>query len=63
MIPLDVGHDAGHVHLALERGHLPGLGRHVVHDVLDVGLSARADWKKEEKKLGLHHKMDERDKK
>ena len=41
MVPLDVGHDAGHVHLAFEGGGLPGLGCHVVHDVLNVGLAAR----------------------
>ena len=49
VIPLYVGDDAGHVHLALERRGLPGAGRHVVHDVLDVGLAARFDWKRERK--------------
>jgi hypothetical protein len=46
MVPLDVGHDAGHVHLALEGGRLAGLCCHIVHDVLNVGLAARPNWKK-----------------
>ena len=48
VVPLYVGHDAGHVHLALEGGALSGARRHVVHRVLDVGLAARLDWKREE---------------
>ena len=45
MVPLDVGNDAGHVHLALERCCLAGPGRHVVHYVLYVGFATRPDWK------------------
>ncbi len=49
MVPLDVGDDAAHVHLALEGGGLARAGSHVVHDILDVGLAASLDYKGGEK--------------
>ena len=41
VVPLDVGNDAGHVHLALERCCLAWPGRHVVHYVLYVWFATR----------------------
>ena len=43
VVPLNVGYDARHVHLALERRRLSRPGRHIVHYVLNVGFAARPD--------------------